>query len=133
EYAHLLSKIRGKTAVVSPFTLLALPSSAQDQLECATLFAAKNLPAPDNIVWRIPKHDHERIRLAYLSADFHQHVYNAHTTASDSLWAGVPVLSQIGETFAGRVAASLLNAIGLRELVVPTAQAYEEACNRACE
>src|SRR5215510_332801 len=37
----------------------------------------------------------------------------------------VPVLSQIGETFAGRVAASLLNAIGLRELVVPTAQDYE--------
>src|SRR5215831_1264450 len=73
EYAHLLSKIRGKTAVVSPFTLLALPSSAQDQLECATLFAAKNLPAPDNIVWRIPKPDHERIRIAYLSADFHQH------------------------------------------------------------
>jgi len=73
ECAHLLSKLRSKSAVVSPFALVALPSSAQDQLECATLFAAKNLPGPDNIVWQIPKHDHERIRIAYLSADFHQH------------------------------------------------------------
>jgi len=52
--------------------------------------------------------------------------YNAHTTASDALWAGLPVLTQIGETFAGRVAASLLNAVGLPELVTSTAQEYEE-------
>jgi len=51
--------------------------------------------------------------------------YNAHTTASDSLWAGVPVVTRIGETFAGRVAASILNAVGLPELVVETPQAYE--------
>jgi predicted O-linked N-acetylglucosamine transferase (SPINDLY family) len=52
--------------------------------------------------------------------------YNAHTTASDSLWAGVPVLTRVGETFAGRVAASILNAVGLPELVVETSQAYED-------
>jgi predicted O-linked N-acetylglucosamine transferase (SPINDLY family) len=52
--------------------------------------------------------------------------YNAHTTASDSLWAGVPVLTRIGETFAGRVAASILNAVGLPELVVETSRAYED-------
>jgi predicted O-linked N-acetylglucosamine transferase (SPINDLY family) len=51
--------------------------------------------------------------------------YNAHTTASDALWAGLPVLTCIGETFAGRVAASLLNAIGLPELVTTTLEAYE--------
>ena len=51
--------------------------------------------------------------------------YNAHTTASDALWAGLPVLTRIGETFAGRVAASLLNAIGLSELITSTPQAYE--------
>ena len=51
---------------------------------------------------------------------------NAHTTASDALWAGLPVLTRIGETFAGRVAASLLNAIGLPELITSTPQAYEE-------
>jgi protein O-GlcNAc transferase len=42
--------------------------------------------------------------------------YNAHTTASDALWAGLPVLTCRGETFAARVAASLLNAVGLPEL-----------------
>jgi protein O-GlcNAc transferase len=51
--------------------------------------------------------------------------YNAHTTASDALWAGLPVLTQIGNTFAGRVAASLLNAIALPELIVHSREAYE--------
>ena len=52
--------------------------------------------------------------------------YNAHTTASDALWAGLPVLTLIGPTFAGRVAASLLRAIGLPELITATAQDYEQ-------
>jgi protein O-GlcNAc transferase len=52
--------------------------------------------------------------------------YNAHTTASDALWAALPVLTQIGGTFAGRVAASLLNGIGLAELITSTPQAYED-------
>jgi predicted O-linked N-acetylglucosamine transferase (SPINDLY family) len=51
--------------------------------------------------------------------------YNAHTTASDALWAGVPVLTCLGETFASRVAASLLNAIRLPELIT-TPEAYEQ-------
>ena len=51
--------------------------------------------------------------------------YNAHTTACDALWAGLPVLTRSGETFAGRVAASVLGAIGLRELVTETAADYE--------
>ncbi len=50
---------------------------------------------------------------------------NAHTTASDALWAGLPVLTQIGETFAGRVAASVLTAIDMPELIALTPQAYE--------
>src|SRR5262249_11728671 len=41
--------------------------------------------------------------------------YGAHTTASDALWMGVPVVTRIGSTFAGRVAASLLRAVGLPE------------------
>jgi len=52
--------------------------------------------------------------------------YNAHTTASDALWAGLPLLTLIGETFAGRVAASLLTAVGLPELITTTLEAYEE-------
>ena len=51
--------------------------------------------------------------------------YNAHTTASDALLAGLPMLTQIGETFAGRVAASLLTAIDLPELIVQTQEQFE--------
>ena len=50
---------------------------------------------------------------------------NAHTTASDALWAGLPVLTLIGQSFASRVAASLLNAIGLPELITTSPQEYE--------
>ena len=50
---------------------------------------------------------------------------NAHTTASDALWAGLPVLTCPGETFAGRVAASLLKAIRLPELVAQSGEDYE--------
>jgi predicted O-linked N-acetylglucosamine transferase (SPINDLY family) len=53
--------------------------------------------------------------------------YNAHATASDALWAGLPVLTRSGESFAARVATSLLNAIGLPELVTRTAEQYEAA------
>jgi predicted O-linked N-acetylglucosamine transferase (SPINDLY family) len=52
--------------------------------------------------------------------------YNAHTTASDALWAGLPVLTQMGASFASRVAASLLQALGLPELITTTDQAYEQ-------
>ena len=51
--------------------------------------------------------------------------YNAHTTTSDALWAGLPVLTLIGQSFPSRVAASLLNAIGLPELVTTTQKEYE--------
>lgn len=51
--------------------------------------------------------------------------YNAHTTASDALWAGLPVLTCIGQSFAGRVAASLLKAIQMPELIVSSPEAYQ--------
>jgi predicted O-linked N-acetylglucosamine transferase (SPINDLY family) len=51
--------------------------------------------------------------------------YNAHTTASDSLRAGVPIVTCAGGTFAGRVAASLLAAVGMAELVTHTLEEYE--------
>jgi predicted O-linked N-acetylglucosamine transferase (SPINDLY family) len=52
--------------------------------------------------------------------------YNGGTTASDALWAGLPVLTLAGESLASRVAASLLTAIGLPELITSTQQRYEE-------
>jgi protein O-GlcNAc transferase len=51
--------------------------------------------------------------------------YNAHSTASDALWAGLPLVTCRGTSFAGRVAASLLHAIGLSELVTHDLAAYE--------
>jgi len=50
---------------------------------------------------------------------------NAHTTASDALWAGLPVLTCMGKSFASRVAASLLKAIELPELIAHTQEQYE--------
>jgi len=51
--------------------------------------------------------------------------YNAHATASDALWAGVPLLTCRGTTFPGRVAASLLDAVGMPELITPSLDDYE--------
>jgi predicted O-linked N-acetylglucosamine transferase (SPINDLY family) len=82
---------------------------------------------PDRLVFakRLPlAADHlARNRLADLFLDTLP--YNAHTTANDALWAGLPVLTLIGETFAGRAAASLLTAIGMQELITSTPQEYE--------
>jgi protein O-GlcNAc transferase len=72
----------------------------------------------------MPLADHmARIGLADLFLDTLP--YNAHTTAGDALWAGLPVLTCLGETFAGRVAASLLLAIGLPELITTSVEDYE--------
>jgi protein O-GlcNAc transferase len=51
--------------------------------------------------------------------------YNAHTTANEALWVGLPVLTRIGNAFQGRVAASLLRAVGLSELITSSAEDYE--------
>jgi protein O-GlcNAc transferase len=56
--------------------------------------------------------------------------YNAHTAASDALWAGLPVLTCLGTAFAGRVAASLLHAVGLPELVTRSLDEYESLALR---
>jgi len=74
---------------------------------------------------RLPVSEHlARLRAADLFLDTLP--CNAHTTASDALWAGVPVLTRPGETFAGRVAASLLNAVGLPELIALSGDQYED-------
>jgi predicted O-linked N-acetylglucosamine transferase (SPINDLY family) len=64
-----------------------------------------------------------RFRLADLFLDTLP--YNAHTTASDALWAGLPLITSTGETFASRVAGSLLHAVGLPGLIAPDLAAYE--------
>src|SRR4029077_8975589 len=56
--------------------------------------------------------------------------YNAHSTAIDALWAGLPVLTCTGHSFAGRVATSLLDALGMSELITNSLQDYEELALR---
>ncbi len=73
---------------------------------------------------RIPSAAHlARHRLADLFVDTMP--YNAHTTASDALWAGLPLLTCLGGQFDGRVAASLLQTMGLPELVTHSTEDYE--------
>jgi predicted O-linked N-acetylglucosamine transferase (SPINDLY family) len=73
---------------------------------------------------RMPQEDHlARQTAADLFLDTRP--YNAHTTGSDALWAGVPLLTCPGESFASRVAASLLQTMGLPELIAPTLADYE--------
>jgi protein O-GlcNAc transferase len=83
-------------------------------IDAKRLIFAKHLPLPEYLA---------RYRAADLFLDTSP--YNAGTTASDALWAGLPVLTYLGETFAGRMAASLLNAIHLPELITATPQEYE--------
>lgn len=59
--------------------------------------------------------------------------YNAHTTASDALWAGLPVVTCMGQSFAGRVAASLLKAVSLDELVTSSSEDYEALALRLAQ
>jgi len=88
--------------------------------------AKKQGIAADRLVFaeRLPLPEHlARHRQADLFLDTFP--YNAHTTTSDALWAGLPVLTLMGKSFASRVAASLLNAIGLPELITNTQEEYE--------
>ena len=86
---------------------------------------AKNID-PGRIIFaqRLSMAEHlARHRLADLFLDtFH---YNAHSTASDALWAGLPVVTLAGRGFSARVVASLLNAVGLPELIAHSADEYE--------
>ena len=93
--------------------------------------AAKRDIATDRLVFapRMYRPYHlTRLRAADLFLD--TRFYNAHTTATDMLWAGVPVLTVQGDRFSGRVAASLLHAIGLDDLVMPDWESYEREALR---
>lgn len=82
---------------------------------------------PDRLIftgYMRPAEHLARHRLAQLFLD--SWPCNAHTTASDALWAGLPVLTYAGESFPSRVAASLLNAVGLPELIATGLDSYEE-------
>ena len=117
-WMRLLCQVEG-----SVLWLLEANPAAADNLRRE---AAARGVAPGRLVFapRLALGDHlARHRLADLFLDTLP--YNAHTTASDALWAGLPVLTRVGTTFAGRVAASLLTAVGLPELITDSSRQYE--------
>lgn len=126
-------KITPETFDIWMRLLRALPGSVLwllDDNEAATRNlrreAAARQVAPERLVFapRVPLAVHlARYPLADLFLDTLP--CNAHTTASDALWSGVPVLTCLGTTFAGRVAASVLEAAGLPELVSGNLDEYE--------
>jgi predicted O-linked N-acetylglucosamine transferase (SPINDLY family) len=106
--------------------LLAGPpgSGADERLRRAAQAAGVD---PKRLVFalNVPHAEHlARYRHADLFLDTNP--YNAHTTASDALWAGCPLLTQPGATFASRVAGSLNDHLGLKDLNVASDQAYVE-------
>lgn len=91
--------------------------------------------APDRVIFaqRISKPDEHLARLAVADLFLDTLPYNAHASACDALWAGLPVLTCIGSAFAGRVAASALAAAGLPELAVASLTEYERLAQMLAE
>ncbi len=109
-----------------PDSVLWLPEYNKSVKEVLRQQAKHRAVDPDRLVFakRIPLAEHlARIKLADLFLDTLP--VNAHTTASDALWAGLPVLTCVGETFAGRVGGSLLTAANLPELITTSLADYE--------
>ena len=73
ECAHLISAVRNGKVNTPPFPFLAVPSSSDDQLRCAKLYIANKYPPSDKPIWQGERYNHDRIRVAYVSADFRQH------------------------------------------------------------
>ena len=117
-WMRVLGKVQG-----SVLWLLKVNKFAEENLRKE---AEKRGISGDRLVFaeKLPQGEHlARQRLADLFLDTFN--YNAHTTASDALWAGLPVVTKLGKGFAARVAGSLLNAIGLPELITETIKDYE--------
>jgi protein O-GlcNAc transferase len=98
-------------------------AAAAAGIDPARLVFAPILPHPQHLA----RHRHADLFLDTLPC-------NAHTTASDALWAGLPVVTCVGETFAGRVAGSIVRASGLPDLAANTPHDYEAlALALACD
>ena len=114
-----------------PDSVLWLYSESEEAQDNLRIAATACGVAGERLVFakRLPKDRHlERHRLADLFLD--TRIYNAHTTASDALWAGLPVLTCMGDAFPARVAASLLHAVGMPELITRSLGEYEERAVR---
>jgi predicted O-linked N-acetylglucosamine transferase (SPINDLY family) len=118
-WMRLLKEIDDSILWLSPAN-----SSAPDNLRRE---AEKRGVAPDRLVFasRVPLNEDHLARLQHADLFLDTTPYNAHATACDALWAGVPVLTCSGASFASRVAGSLLGAVGLPELISGSPEEYE--------
>jgi protein O-GlcNAc transferase len=118
-WMRLLAKVDGSVLWLSK-----LSETATRNLQ---MEAQKRGIAKERLIFakRMDSHDDHLARLALADLFVDTLYYNAHTTAADALWAGVPIVTCLGQSFAGRVAASMLRSLGLDELVTTSVQNYE--------
>ena len=118
-WMRLLSAVEG--------SVLWLPMGSESAMRNLSSEASKRGVDPARLVYapRVPDAEGYLARFALADLFLDTLPYNAHTTTSDALWAGLPVLTCRGHSFAGRVAASLLGSLGLDELITDSLEAYE--------
>jgi len=118
-WMRLLSQVEGSVLWLPEHHLLTTRNLIREAgtrgIDASRLVFAPQVPSPSGHL--------ARLRLADLFLDTLP--YNAHSTANDALWAGLPVLTCLGKSFAGRVAASLLQAVDLPELTTDSLPSYE--------
>jgi predicted O-linked N-acetylglucosamine transferase (SPINDLY family) len=117
-WMRILGKVDGSVLLLFASSKTAaanlVKEAAARGIDAARVIFCEALPAPEYMA---------RLRVADLFLDTSP--YNAGTTASDALWAGLPILTCTGESFASRMAGSLLTAAGLPELITHTRAEYE--------
>ena len=118
-WMRLLKQVEGSVLWLSKQSSTAVRNLQQE--------AQKHGIAPERIIFaaRVESHAAHLARLSLADLFLDTRYYNAHTTAADALWAGLPILTYAGESFASRVAASLLSAVGLQGMIAPSMAAYE--------
>jgi len=118
--ARLLAVLRGVPGSV--LWLLSGPGRADDRLRAAA--QAQGIDPQCLVFMRKQPHAEYLARLQHADLFLDTEPYNAHTTASDALWAGCPVLTRPGDTFAARVAGSLNHHLGMQAMNVDTDEAF---------
>jgi predicted O-linked N-acetylglucosamine transferase (SPINDLY family) len=117
-WMRLLTKVENSVLWLrksNQFSIINIKNEAQKRkVDPSRLVFADELPMDEHLA---------RQRLADLFLD--TFAFNAHTTATEALWAGLPIVTKLGKGFAARVAGSLLNAVDLPELITETEEDYE--------
>jgi predicted O-linked N-acetylglucosamine transferase (SPINDLY family) len=123
-WMRLLAQIEGSVLWLSPANDTAIRNLRRE--------AQMRGVSPERLVFApyVPRDEDHLARLSLADLFLDTLPYNAHATASDALWAGVPVLTTPGNGFPSRVAASLLQAVGLQEMIAPSFATYEELALR---